>query len=229
MKIYTFQPIDGRARTVAIFMIVSMISDLVSLGSSIIDLQMLSRLENLSLAALDQWQMLGMIGFVTIPLYFITVIIFCFWTYRAAANAHALRPGLPTSPGWAVGWYFVPFANLFKPLNSMKDIWRVSFRRESGKLAPPDSILGIWWAFWILTCITGNIAFRLAMSGGVDVSMLVTSAWFSIFSAITGICAAWNLRTIVLTISAAQTANHARGPQVDDEPHDGPADALAPL
>lgn len=229
MKTYKFAPIEGRARTVAAFMIISMVMDLVTIGTSIIDLQMLSRLDTLSFDALQQWQMLGLTSVVIIPVHLITVVIFCFWTYRAAANAHSFRRGLPTSPPWAVGWYFVPFANLFKPLGSMRDIWRASFRREAGQAAPSDSILGVWWAFWIISCITGNIAFRLAIWGGEDASMLVASAWVTIFSSITGICCAWNLRSIVLTISAAQTANHARGPETEDASPAIDADDLAPL
>jgi hypothetical protein len=227
MKEYTFQPIEGRARTVALWLVISMITDALTIGTSVIDLQMLSWLDTLSFAALEQWRMMGAIGFVVIAVYLVTIVIFCFWIYRAAANAHALRPGLSTSPPWAIGWYFVPFACLFKPFTSMKEIWRASFRREAWRPTPPDAVVSIWWTFWILTCVTGNIAFRLAASGA-DASTLVNSAWFSIFSAITGICAAWNLRTIVLTISSAQTANHAHGPETSDDLPVAEPSALAP-
>jgi len=40
-------------------------------------------------------------------------LITCFvvvgrWIYRASVNAHAISNLLTISPGWAVGWYFVP-------------------------------------------------------------------------------------------------------------------------
>jgi hypothetical protein len=42
------------------------------------------------------------------------------WIYRANANAHALGGDLSVSPGWAVGWFFVPIACLFKPYLAMR-------------------------------------------------------------------------------------------------------------
>src|SRR5262249_29946861 len=38
------------------------------------------------------------------------------WVYRANRNARALgAEGLAYSPGWSVGWFFVPLANLVMP------------------------------------------------------------------------------------------------------------------
>lgn len=34
------------------------------------------------------------------------------WIYRASRNAHAFGPAMTVTPGWAVGWFFVPIANL---------------------------------------------------------------------------------------------------------------------
>jgi uncharacterized BrkB/YihY/UPF0761 family membrane protein len=42
----------------------------------------------------------------------LTGLAWFIWLHRAVANARSL--GVPTecTPGWAVGWWFVPFANL---------------------------------------------------------------------------------------------------------------------
>lgn len=208
MKTYKFQPTEGRSRTVALWLILSMISDLLTAGLCVIDLTMLARLETLTAAEDQLWQMLGLLGFITVPVYLVNVVLICIWTYRATANAHAFRKGLQTSPGWAVGWYFIPFANLFKPLMSMKDVWRASFRREEGRQTPPDDSLNGWWAFWIISGISGNISFRLTIAA-TEASSLAAGAWIGLFSALTGIGAAWMLRSIVLRISAAQTETQA--------------------
>jgi hypothetical protein len=65
------------------------------------------------------------------------------------------------SPGWAVGWYFVPFANLVKPFHAMKEIWFASHPSEGGYEEKAPMILGWWWGLWIINNILGNIAFRI--------------------------------------------------------------------
>ena len=216
MKSYRFAPIQGRGRTVALWLIISMISDLVTIALSAFDLHMLSRLYTLTQAEIDQWQMLGLTAFISVPIYLVNIVLICMWTYRASANAHSLRKGLETSPPWAVGWYFIPFANLWKPFAAMKDIWKASFSREAGQPTPSDGVLGGWWAFWIISGIAGNISFRLGLSAS-EPPAFVASAWIGIISAITGIMAAWMLRRVVLQVSAAQTASHAHKRAAGDE------------
>ena len=49
-------------------------------------------------------------------LLLLTYIAAGFWIFNAACNARAFgAKGLQISPGWAVGWYFVPIMWLFKP------------------------------------------------------------------------------------------------------------------
>lgn len=78
----------------------------------------------------------------------------CVWTYRAAANLRGLgRWGMANTPGWCVGWYFVPFANLVKPVQAMSEIWRAS-DPESGEGAwissPSTPLLALWWGTYLL-------------------------------------------------------------------------------
>ena len=100
------------------------------------------------------------------------VLVGC-WIYRANANAHVLGGDLTITPGWAVGWYFVPFANLVKPYEAMKQTWLAShFGSNWGAGEAPD-LLAWWWGLWIVNNIIGNIAWRLstdapAFSGDMD-------------------------------------------------------------
>ena len=51
------------------------------------------------------------------------MVLFFVWIRRANINADALvRSRMEFTPGWAVGWFFVPFANLFKPYQVMAEI-----------------------------------------------------------------------------------------------------------
>lgn len=60
-------------------------------------------------------------------------LIACFilvgrWIYLTNANAHLLSDDMTISPAWSVGWFFVPFANLVKPYQGVKETWRASHR-----------------------------------------------------------------------------------------------------
>lgn len=207
MQTYKFQPIHGRARAVALWLIIHIVSNIVTTALYAFDLSMLARLDTLTAEEISLWDATRVISLFTIPLNLITITIVCFWIYRASANAHSLRKGLDTSPPWTVGWYFIPIANLFKPLGAMRDIWRVSLRRE-GLATPDDGVLGGWWAFWILSGISGNIAFRLNLKATTP-DEFVAGAWAGIMSSVLSIGAAWLLRTIVLRISKGQAEAQA--------------------
>lgn len=107
----------------------------------------------------DRWRL---ISAVTQTVAFIVAGIFVLvWTYRAGANAHALaqRP-LKYSPGWAVGWYFIPIANLIKPYLALKEFWYMS---KDPARAPPENgeaLIVAWWLTWVVTNLFANVAGR---------------------------------------------------------------------
>lgn len=89
-----------------------------------------------------------------------TYVVFGMWIYRAAANVDAaMVPGFRYTPGWAVGWHFVPIANFYKPFDAMRQIWNASHGggRELDRGAP---LLVYWWGVWVLTGIASWLAFR---------------------------------------------------------------------
>lgn len=81
------------------------------------------------------------------------------WIYRASVNAHALGSNMTISPDWAVGWYFIPFANLIKPFHAMREIWWAS-HESRGDYEERVPILALWWGLWITTNVASNIAMR---------------------------------------------------------------------
>src|ERR1700754_3506800 len=108
---------------------VSVALGLVSIVSSLFELKLLNDLQGgLTLApgeaeSNDLRQQI--IAIVRFPLLVTTIIVFAVWIHRANRNARALGAvGMRFSPGWAVGWFFVPIANLWKPYQAMKEIWQ---------------------------------------------------------------------------------------------------------
>ena len=91
-------------------------------------------------------------------LYIATFVMFCVWTYRVNANIHALgAANLRFTPGWAVGWYFIPIASLWKPYQVMKEIWRASRNPSGWQEEASSSIVGWWWFWWIVSNVQVSI------------------------------------------------------------------------
>jgi hypothetical protein len=56
-----------------------------------------------------------------------TAIAFLMWIHRVSKNLYPLGAvGQRFSPGWAVGWWFVPVMFFFRPYQVMGEIWRGS-------------------------------------------------------------------------------------------------------
>ena len=109
------------------------------------------------------------------------------WIYRVNRNAHSMVRGLSISPPWAVGWFFVPIAYLWKPYQAMRDTWRASARRASGIRGEPiPSMLRWWWGLWLASSILGSVSFRVYMSAQT-LSGAGVSAWVDVVTALVAI------------------------------------------
>jgi hypothetical protein len=83
-----------------------------------------------------------------------TVIVWCIWQHRAQRNAIDLTTGgLRFSPGWAVGWWFIPIANLWKPFQTVRELWKASHGGDAWRTMATWPVIGWWWAIWIASNI----------------------------------------------------------------------------
>lgn len=91
-------------------------------------------------------------------------ILILVWIYRANANLRSRGVKLYNSPGWAVGWFFVPIANFWKPFGAMRDLWKGSTSPEDWQQAQwPIGLFATWWTLWLASILVSNAAFRQAM------------------------------------------------------------------
>lgn len=136
-------------------------------------------------------------------LFLATAIVFLIWLYRAKANARALGAGdMMVSPGWAVGWYFVPLANLVMPFATMRELWQASARPRDWQLAPGSPMIPVWWACWLGSSITGNAALLLRLQEDRDA--LLVADFMALVSTVLTIPSALALAWIVGRIQAMQ-------------------------
>ncbi|WP_373741332.1 DUF4328 domain-containing protein [Neisseria sp.] len=89
-------------------------------------------------------------------LFWISAIPVSMWIISANEAARTLgAPGITISPGWSVGWYAVPFANLVMPYKAMAQIWRGSLMIAGQKRSA--AVLVIWWFTFIFSKPIGKI------------------------------------------------------------------------
>ncbi len=78
-----------------------------------------------------------------------TGVLWLVWQHRAQSDLYARGvPGLRYTPGWAVGWWFVPFANLVMPLVCMRELFGAT-ATGSGQRVRRDWRLPAWWGLYL--------------------------------------------------------------------------------
>lgn len=88
--------------------------------------------------------------------YLLTIVVFSMWTNRIVKNTWAFNSErMSISPGWAVGWYFVPVASLWKPIEAIRQVRDTFFGYKKGLN------LTAWWAFWLITNFAGRISMKM--------------------------------------------------------------------
>lgn len=101
------------------------------------------------------------VGIAYLVVFIATVVLFAKFIYRASYNLRSFgAQGLRFTPGWAVGWYFIPIANLWKPYQAMKEVWNASVDPVNWESMGGNSLLNGWWFFWIVAGIASQFSFR---------------------------------------------------------------------
>ena len=87
------------------------------------------------------------IGALAALLGLATELTWLFWQHRVTRNVWARGRPVKTSPGWAVGWWFIPVANLWMPAVAVYRVFRASVGRgyKGGAW-----LVSAWWSAYIL-------------------------------------------------------------------------------
>lgn len=116
----------------------------------------------------------------SIVIYLGCVISYLMFVHRGMNNLHLSGARSVTiTPGWAVGWSFIPFANLIMVFNVMREIWVGSHDPVTGKYNPPATII-IWWVTYIAFNITSRISDAMVPRDS-DLQFMDPAQYFSAF------------------------------------------------
>ncbi len=142
-----------------------------------------------------------------------SAVLFLMWFHRVYRNLPALRNAvLTTTPGWAVGWWFIPVANLWMPYRIASEIWCGSVpTRDAERLHNPrrgrrSSLVLAWWLLILAPFVIG-LAFTIIRANltfhGNDGELLshTSNLMVGVISALSGI--------VTVALIAAITKNQA--------------------
>ncbi|MDD2942722.1 MAG: DUF4328 domain-containing protein [bacterium] len=174
--------------------------------SILIDFAQLSLLDRsytqAKVAANDARQ--GIIGLGSLGVFIMTGIAFLKWIYRANVNSRGFgAQDMKFTPGWSIGYYFIPFLNLVRPYRAMKEIWQVSHNPAAWKSQNGSALLGWWWALWLISGFLGQMVFRMSMRADT-IDTLKASTGASILSSIVEIPLCIVALQLVKSIAAKQ-------------------------
>ena len=113
--------------------------------------------------------MQGVVGLLQAGLGLVSGIVFLRWVYRAYKNIQGFgAEGLRFSPGWAVGYYFIPFLSLIRPAQVMSEIWRVSQDPQNWMRRRGSWLVGTWWALFLSYSVATQVSLELALDGSTN-------------------------------------------------------------
>jgi len=145
-----------------------------------------------------------MVGLMQLILFLVLGYTFLKWIYRMNKNLRTVARGsMAFSPGWSIGYYFIPILNLYKPYQAMKEIWQVSGAGDKGS----HSLVGGWWTLRLLSGVVREIAFRASTHvTDVDSQLLSIAAYMASDTA--DIFLTWVALRLVVRIRDAYAENY---------------------
>jgi hypothetical protein len=160
---------------------------------------------------------LNLINILALP----TIVLFLVWQHRAQSNLRALgSANTRYSPAWAVGWWFIPFANIVKPYGAMRELYKASDPAAGAvdwDSRPTPKKLWLWWTAWLGATVLGAVATVVTSASGnrfPTVNQLVVRHRLEIGADVIRIVAAVLAIMVIRAITSRQAAKHRRVQQM---------------
>ncbi len=149
----------------------------------------------------------GVVGIIQVIIFIVSGVLILKWIHRANYNSRQLgAKDLIYTPGWSVGWYFVPIATLWKPFEAMKEIWKASHKPDDWQDVEVPKLLSWWWSLWIISTLTGNASFRLTLRAE-ELQEFINANLVTLVSDLSAIPLALIMMKVVSGIHQAQMKN----------------------
>jgi len=101
---------------------------------------------------------------IHIAMSVIAWVMVLMWKYRANKNCRGFgAQGMRFTPGWTVGWHFVPGMNLFRPYQVMQEIWKVSTDPATWQKQAGSTLIKWWWFVYLVGTFFGQYFVKLSV------------------------------------------------------------------
>lgn len=215
---------ESRARWLRSLLVAGAALCVIGAVSGLMQIDLLARaattgISDAEAAANDSRQQL--IGILQMLVAVGTIIAFLAWFHRSHKNLPSLGNfGLKYSPGWAVGGFFVPFLNLFRPFQVMREIWHGSDPAGFSRDTAPDgsrirntlgapALVGFWWMLFLVTSFLGRVILQMAVDENATIEELQTFSELLLVADLIDIPAAVVLYILVGRITTWQLGRHS--------------------
>jgi hypothetical protein len=172
----------GRALT--ILLAATIVGDAANIAVTIAELNTLQRYRDGLASDLDVVRAIdrsGAVGITILVLFVVTGIVWLVWQHRSQTNLRGAGiRSLHFTPGWAVGWWLIPIANLWKPFQATRELLKASAGGDRWWEMPTPVLVGWWWAGWIAFNLMDGLASTFFSGDDVSVGAYMTGDRFSI-------------------------------------------------
>ncbi len=208
-KTYLYEDPEQRSNRLALFVKINLIFMVLFLIAGVYRYNLYAQLSSgiaITQEAIEQVDAVnGILGLVYLIILIVTIVLYCKWVYRIANNALSFKPTEFTeTPGWVVGWYFIPFANIFVPYIQIKKIYKISKNPTNWQNEKSSSKMLWWWLSWIISGSLSNGAARLEFKYPDNIEMIKLASAIDIASSIISIISCYLLILVINEILIAQ-------------------------
>jgi hypothetical protein len=112
----------------------------------------------------------------------VAIILLLIWLYRVSRNTWSLGvEGMRYTPGWSVGWFFVPLAGLVMPYNVVSELWQANSPNPTGqwRQAAVSPVVGAWWAACVASAVIHYSPLQIMLGGTKMTFMPDSSVWLN--------------------------------------------------
>ncbi|MEZ4268845.1 MAG: DUF4328 domain-containing protein [Myxococcota bacterium] len=150
----------------------------------------------------------AVVGIAHFVVMLCTYVVVGRFLYRTSQRLHAVAgASMEFTPGWTIGWFFVPVASLFKPYEAVREMWQVSAPPAEGRLPSATDVPAAfrwWWGLWLVDSVF-SIAVLRSSADSTTIEGLMTTSVLDGISALLALAAVFPTLWLVRNLAARTT------------------------
>lgn len=175
----SYQSAATRSRVVLALLIVWIAGALALVVVNLLRLDLVNRIASGQLVTLDEARasdsLVSGVALASVGVYVLAGIAVLVWLHRVVRNNQSLGERyLRFSPGFAIGCWFIPFANLVLPYQAVREAWGASdpglrwSTPDTRRRSPGGGFVVAWWLMFIAGSLAGLATLGYGPNSDVD-------------------------------------------------------------